>query len=197
MLGYMEQQPLYNAANFSWAVVMGPGWTINTTVSNSIINTFLCPSDNLAPSPVPAGDQWSGRLNNYFASVGTTLAYQGATRYHGGLHPGGQSLRRSEHHRRDLQYDRVRRSLGRPGCRGYHSKSAAAALPEWHQYQAGSPAGLRTISTTPARTYTAVLADMQDLPGGRTYLPGDGNARQNQRGRQGGSGGRPTTAASP
>ena len=25
MLGYLEQQPLYNAANFSWAVVHGAG----------------------------------------------------------------------------------------------------------------------------------------------------------------------------
>src|SRR5947209_7877310 len=78
MLGYMEQQPLYNSANFSWAVVMGPGWNINLTVGNSMLNVFLCPSDNLAPIAVPAGDQWAGRLNNYFASVGTTLAYQGA-----------------------------------------------------------------------------------------------------------------------
>ncbi len=76
MLGYLEQQALYNAANFNWATVMGTGWAINTTVSNSLVSIFLCPSDNLAPSPVPAGDQWSGRLNNYFASVGTTLAYQ-------------------------------------------------------------------------------------------------------------------------
>jgi hypothetical protein len=78
MLGYLEQQPLYNAANFSWAVIMGSGWRINTTVSNSIVNTFLCPSDDMAPIPVPANAQWSGRLNNYFASVGTTIAYQGA-----------------------------------------------------------------------------------------------------------------------
>ena len=26
--------------------------------------------------PRPAGDQWSGRLNNYFASVGTTTGYE-------------------------------------------------------------------------------------------------------------------------
>src|SRR5262249_42538355 len=76
LLGYLEQQPLYSACNFSWASVMGPGWRINTTVTNSQIKTFLCPSDSLSPSPVPQGDQWSGRLNNYFASVGTTLAYQ-------------------------------------------------------------------------------------------------------------------------
>jgi prepilin-type N-terminal cleavage/methylation domain-containing protein/prepilin-type processing-associated H-X9-DG protein len=76
MLGYLEQQPLYSAANFSWAVVMGPGWAINSTVSNSMISTFLCPSDNMSPSPVPPNDQWSGRLNNYFASLGTTIGYE-------------------------------------------------------------------------------------------------------------------------
>jgi prepilin-type N-terminal cleavage/methylation domain-containing protein/prepilin-type processing-associated H-X9-DG protein len=85
MLGYLDQTPLYNAANFSWASVMGPGWSMNYTVSQTIVKTFLCPSDGLAPSPVPRNsyyptgwDQWSGRLNNYYASVGTTLAYQQA-----------------------------------------------------------------------------------------------------------------------
>jgi prepilin-type N-terminal cleavage/methylation domain-containing protein/prepilin-type processing-associated H-X9-DG protein len=77
MLGYLEQAPLYNAANFSWATVMGPGWLINTTVSNSIVGAFLCPSDGQSPNPVPANSQWSGRLNNYYSSVGTTLGYQG------------------------------------------------------------------------------------------------------------------------
>ena len=33
MLGYLEQQPLYNSCNFSWANVMGPGWPINYTVT--------------------------------------------------------------------------------------------------------------------------------------------------------------------
>src|SRR5262249_52364803 len=31
MLGYLEQQPLYNSCNFSWASVQGPGWTMNLT----------------------------------------------------------------------------------------------------------------------------------------------------------------------
>jgi prepilin-type processing-associated H-X9-DG protein len=43
-----------------------------------MVSSFLCPSDNLAPSPVPAGDQWAGRLNNYYASLGTTIGYEGA-----------------------------------------------------------------------------------------------------------------------
>jgi prepilin-type N-terminal cleavage/methylation domain-containing protein/prepilin-type processing-associated H-X9-DG protein len=73
MIGFLEQQPLYNASNFSWAVVMGPGWRINSTVAFSIINTFICPSDDLAPIPYPPNDQWNGRVNNYYASIGTTL----------------------------------------------------------------------------------------------------------------------------
>ena len=48
LLGYLEQTALYNAANFSW----GPGASgtmggskFNSTVYNSVINSFLCPSD--------------------------------------------------------------------------------------------------------------------------------------------------------
>ena len=49
MLGYMEQQPLYNAINFNFA----PGvWSafgnINTTVVSTKIAGFLCPSDQYA-----------------------------------------------------------------------------------------------------------------------------------------------------
>src|SRR5215831_11903360 len=66
--------------NVTWAVVMGPGWAINSTVSNAMLSTFLCPSDGMAPIPVPAGDQWSGRLNNYFASLGTTIGYEGSAK---------------------------------------------------------------------------------------------------------------------
>ena len=98
MLGYLEQAPLYNASNFSWATVMGPGWPINYTVSQSIVSIFLCPSDNLSPSPVPRNSsspigwsQWSGRLNNYYASVGTTIAYQGALNTTGVFTQGGKS----------------------------------------------------------------------------------------------------------
>ena len=181
MLGYMEQQPLYNAANFSWAVVMGTGWAINTTVSNSIVSTFLCPSDNLAPSPVPAGDQWSGRLNNYFASVGTTLAYQGGeTRHHGGLHPGGQSLRRPEHHRRDLQYDRLRRSRGRPGCRRLSNQECRTSSSGMAPISAVT-GRVRTISPTPTRTLkwswpickTCQLAALTLTGGGRGKINED------------------------
>jgi prepilin-type N-terminal cleavage/methylation domain-containing protein/prepilin-type processing-associated H-X9-DG protein len=97
MLGYLEQQPLYNSCNFSWANVMGPGWPINYTVTQSMVNIFICPSDDMAPSPVPRSSsspigwqQWNGRLNNYYASVGTTLAYQGALTTTGVFTQGGK-----------------------------------------------------------------------------------------------------------
>jgi prepilin-type N-terminal cleavage/methylation domain-containing protein len=41
MLGYLEQRSLYNAANFNWPTVMGSGWPINYTVSQSVVNLFI------------------------------------------------------------------------------------------------------------------------------------------------------------
>jgi prepilin-type processing-associated H-X9-DG protein len=69
LLPYLEQQPLYNAANFSWACCWygDQAHATNSTVSFSRIAGFLCPSDGYA-----------GRdnINNYHASLGT-----GITRY--------------------------------------------------------------------------------------------------------------------
>jgi prepilin-type N-terminal cleavage/methylation domain-containing protein/prepilin-type processing-associated H-X9-DG protein len=71
MLGYLEQTPLYNAANFSW----GPYPTnqvsgMNNTVGNAIISAFICPSD---PNSGGRGGDVSigGNINNYAASFGT------------------------------------------------------------------------------------------------------------------------------
>ena len=70
MLPFLEQQPLYNAANFNW----DPWWSsynsqwdgtvVNSTVFRTNLNTFMCPSDGL----------WAQNIcnNNYFASMGTT-----------------------------------------------------------------------------------------------------------------------------
>jgi len=75
MLGYLEQMPLYNAANFSWTVsVTGTAVSINSTVSTAILSIFLCPSDGL--SPIPAATN-GGEINNYFSSLGTTTNYNG------------------------------------------------------------------------------------------------------------------------
>src|SRR5947209_8559073 len=66
LLGYLEQQPLYNAANFSQACCFADGVAdaMNSTVYLSRIAGFLCPSDG------QAGIQ---NINSYHGSIGTTV----------------------------------------------------------------------------------------------------------------------------
>jgi prepilin-type N-terminal cleavage/methylation domain-containing protein/prepilin-type processing-associated H-X9-DG protein len=66
LLGYLDQNPMYNAANFN----VGPGCSggmlgsgPNNTVYNSRINNYLCPSDTNAGAL---------RSNSYHASIGST-----------------------------------------------------------------------------------------------------------------------------
>jgi prepilin-type N-terminal cleavage/methylation domain-containing protein/prepilin-type processing-associated H-X9-DG protein len=84
LLGYMEQQPLYNASNFNVTVGFGVGYFFNYTVTFTKLNAFICPSDGVSPDPPQAGTpinaaimcwNWSGHNNNYYASVGTTSNY--------------------------------------------------------------------------------------------------------------------------
>ena len=49
MLPYLEQGPLYNAANFSWVSGWALGYTINSTVTNTTVAGFICPSDGMSP----------------------------------------------------------------------------------------------------------------------------------------------------
>ena len=65
LLPFVEQTPLYNAANFNWAYnpFGDPCTSINSTVSNTVINSFLCPSD---PNAARTAN------NSYYASMGTT-----------------------------------------------------------------------------------------------------------------------------
>jgi prepilin-type N-terminal cleavage/methylation domain-containing protein/prepilin-type processing-associated H-X9-DG protein len=67
LLGYMEQTPLYNAANFSQTCCFsGPqSDAMNSTVYLTRVASFLCPSDG------QAGQQ---NINSYFGSIGTTVA---------------------------------------------------------------------------------------------------------------------------
>jgi prepilin-type processing-associated H-X9-DG protein len=89
MLGYLEQMPLYNSANFNWVVGWTQGFPMNSTVSTTILNVFICPSDGISPTKPPGqwGNpaslscfQWGGVTNNYFASAGTSTAYSGPGR---------------------------------------------------------------------------------------------------------------------
>ncbi len=69
LLGSMEQSNVYNAANFHWNPNQnscgGPASAINQTVTLTIVNSFLCPSDP---------NSGTSRINNYHASTGTTTS---------------------------------------------------------------------------------------------------------------------------
>ena len=66
LLPYLEQTPLYNAANFRFDAGLDDGTSgpINATVYLTRIAGFLCPSDG------PAG---ATNINNYRGSIGTTV----------------------------------------------------------------------------------------------------------------------------
>ncbi len=68
MLGFLEQTAMYNAINFYFVPTGYTFGPTNTTVSNSIITVFQCPSD-------PNGGKVNGgsrNKNNYFMSLGVT-----------------------------------------------------------------------------------------------------------------------------
>ena len=66
MLPFMEQQAMFSAANFSWAInpYNDVCMQINSTVAFSKVGIFLCPSDGNAGTV--------DTNNSYYASVGTT-----------------------------------------------------------------------------------------------------------------------------
>jgi prepilin-type N-terminal cleavage/methylation domain-containing protein len=76
MLGYLEQTPVYNSCNFSWAVLDASNFTgssnvaaasnFNQTVLYTNIASFMCPSD-------PNVGQRQNN-NNYAASYGATTS---------------------------------------------------------------------------------------------------------------------------
>ena len=77
MLGALEQTPLFNACNFSVGNNMpnSTGYYINSTVTNTRLAVFLCPSDGNAGSlqVLRTADNRMDTLDlNYVASAGTT-----------------------------------------------------------------------------------------------------------------------------
>jgi prepilin-type N-terminal cleavage/methylation domain-containing protein/prepilin-type processing-associated H-X9-DG protein len=64
LLPYLEQSALYSAANFYVGVARGPLNALNTTVYNTKVTTFLCPSDPYAGT--------NNTINSYYFSKGTT-----------------------------------------------------------------------------------------------------------------------------
>ncbi len=79
LLPNLEQQSLYNAANWSLAVYNDTfGDVINSTVTATRLGAFLCPSS--APPTftlLGAGYTAIAPGNNYFASLGSTLEFAG------------------------------------------------------------------------------------------------------------------------
>jgi prepilin-type N-terminal cleavage/methylation domain-containing protein/prepilin-type processing-associated H-X9-DG protein len=80
LLQFMEQQAVFNAANFSVAVFNdNPGGDfINSTASKTRLNSFLCPSST-PPSfnLLDGGYTATAPGNNYFGSLGSTLEFAG------------------------------------------------------------------------------------------------------------------------
>ena len=73
MLPYMEQSAIYNSANFNYCTGYGNYASFaNGTASTTIINSFLCPSDNNSGNGKPGFGTGQPAINNYRGSVGTT-----------------------------------------------------------------------------------------------------------------------------
>jgi prepilin-type N-terminal cleavage/methylation domain-containing protein/prepilin-type processing-associated H-X9-DG protein len=75
MLGQMEQQAIYNACNFAWNPTQNSCGTttasaVNTTAVNTIIASFVCPSDPNAGLV---------RINSYQPSKGPTTSVNAST----------------------------------------------------------------------------------------------------------------------
>ena len=62
LLPYLDNQPLWAAANFSWNCWYDVGYNVNSTVFNTRLAFFLCPSD---------GKSGPSNTNNYMGSMGT------------------------------------------------------------------------------------------------------------------------------
>jgi prepilin-type N-terminal cleavage/methylation domain-containing protein/prepilin-type processing-associated H-X9-DG protein len=80
MLNYVEQQALYNALNFSVSIFNDPVTDlINSTVTGTVINTFLCPSSTAPGWNIHGGDAVFKVVrapgNSYFASLGSSLEF--------------------------------------------------------------------------------------------------------------------------
>ncbi|WP_435021227.1 DUF1559 domain-containing protein [Tundrisphaera sp. TA3] len=78
MTPFLEQTNVYNALNMNYPIAPGATgvyggapWTpfaANTTVTGSIVNTFLCPSDGAAPPTTLPGGVHSGPSNYHFST---------------------------------------------------------------------------------------------------------------------------------
>jgi prepilin-type N-terminal cleavage/methylation domain-containing protein/prepilin-type processing-associated H-X9-DG protein len=75
MLSYLEQAPLSNAINFSSFCRIDACGGRSYSFSATRISSFLCPSSPLASGFIDCNNIWRNGGNNYFASVGPSLAF--------------------------------------------------------------------------------------------------------------------------
>jgi prepilin-type N-terminal cleavage/methylation domain-containing protein/prepilin-type processing-associated H-X9-DG protein len=68
LLPYLEQGVMYNALNFFFDPLVCSSQNYNNTVFSSGISAFVCPSDSNS-----GRGKGLGYLNNYYASIGTTI----------------------------------------------------------------------------------------------------------------------------
>jgi len=66
LLPYLEATPVYNAINFSFDPLVCNSGQFQSTALYTTIPGFLCPSD-------PYSGKKTGYINNYYASIGTTI----------------------------------------------------------------------------------------------------------------------------
>jgi prepilin-type N-terminal cleavage/methylation domain-containing protein/prepilin-type processing-associated H-X9-DG protein len=76
LLPFLEQQAVYNSANFNWGIEEGgtnPFMLINGTAADTQINGFICPSDPLGGNGGQISFSGNDRdTSNYYGCVGTT-----------------------------------------------------------------------------------------------------------------------------
>ena len=78
MIGYMEQQVMFNATNFSLDPSWNAGWEMaNTTVRNIKISTLICPSDLLPGNRNNLQGPSGGLPHNYPNNVGNNRYFNG------------------------------------------------------------------------------------------------------------------------
>jgi prepilin-type N-terminal cleavage/methylation domain-containing protein/prepilin-type processing-associated H-X9-DG protein len=75
MLGFMEQQPIYNAINWGLSWNNSAAGNPNSTAYQNKITTFLCPSDGVFPNFQRAGIIVGP--SNYGNNIGTILSFGG------------------------------------------------------------------------------------------------------------------------
>jgi prepilin-type processing-associated H-X9-DG protein len=90
LLPYMEQGPIYNAANFSFCGGYNYGAHVNVTTWTRLITSYMCPSDNqVGYGGAPVSNQatvsaWNNttyppQISSYKGSIGTTTSSWGWT----------------------------------------------------------------------------------------------------------------------